>query len=443
MERKTTRPRLVQAMMDIWALPDLRRKIVFTIGILVIFRFMAHVPLPGVDIDALREYFGTSPLFGMLDLFTGGAMQNFSVAALGVYPYITASIIMQLLVPVIPSLQAIAQEGELGKQKINRITHLATIPLAALQGYAMIALLRSQGVTQELVPLGMANIVITMIAGTMFLVWLGELITERGVGNGISIIIFAGIVTDLPAIVGRGISEARTGNPEGLIAYIILILAMVVLIVIFVEAHRRIPVQYARSTFRGGRMYRQSGSTYIPLRVNTAGMIPLIFAIAMMQLPGTISTYFMSPTGQDPNFWNSVYNVFQANTALYNGLYFALVVGFTLFYTMVIFEQMNLPQTLQQQGGFVPGVRPGKATADYLNGIIRRITFGGALYLALVAILPFVGQKIVGIVAQGVTTTQALGVQSTAMLIAVGVALDTMKQLEAQLTMRRYEGFLK
>lgn len=443
MERKTTRPRLVQAMMDIWALPDLRRKILFTIGILVIFRFMAHVPLPGVDLDALREYFGTSPLFGMLDLFTGGAMQNFSVAALGVYPYITASIIMQLLVPVIPSLQAIAQEGELGKQKINRITHLATIPLAALQGYAMIALLRSQGVIQELGPLAMANIVITMIAGTMFLVWLGELITERGVGNGISIIIFAGIVTDLPAIVGRGISEARTGNPEGLMAYIILILAMVVLIVIFVEAHRRIPVQYARSTFRGGRMYRQSGSTYIPLRVNTAGMIPLIFAIAMMQLPGTISTYFMSPTGQDPNFWNSVYNVFQANTALYNGLYFALVVGFTLFYTMVIFEQMNLPQTLQQQGGFIPGVRPGKATADYLNGIIRRITFGGALYLALVAILPFVGQKIVGIVAQEVTTTQALGVQSTAMLIAVGVALDTMKQLEAQLTMRRYEGFLK
>jgi preprotein translocase subunit SecY len=430
-------------MMDIWALPDLRRKILFTIGILVIFRFMAHVPLPGVDLDALREYFGTSPLFGMLDLFTGGAMQNFSVAALGVYPYITASIIMQLLVPVIPSLQAIAQEGELGKQKINRITHLATIPLAALQGYAMIALLRSQGVIQELGPLAMANIVITMIAGTMFLVWLGELITERGVGNGISIIIFAGIVTDLPAIVGRGISEARTGNPEGLIAYIILILAMVVLIVIFVEAHRRIPVQYARSTFRGGRMYRQSGSTYIPLRVNTAGMIPLIFAIAMMQLPGTISTYFMSPTGQDPNFWNSVYNVFQANTALYNGLYFALVVGFTLFYTMVIFEQMNLPQTLQQQGGFIPGVRPGKATADYLNGIIRRITFGGALYLALVATLPFVGQRIVGIVAQGVTTTQALGVQSTAMLIAVGVALDTMKQLEAQLTMRRYEGFLK
>lgn len=434
MERKATRPRLVQAMMDIWALPDLRRRILFTIGILVVFRFMTHVPLPGVDIAKLQEYFATSPLFGMLDLFTGGAMENFSIAALGVYPYITASIIMQLLVPVIPRLQAISQEGELGQQRINRITHIAMIPLAGLQSYAMIALLGSQGVTQEIVPLTMANIVITMIASTMFLVWLGELITERGVGNGISLIIFAGIVTDIPGIVGRGIVAAAGGNPGGLITYVILSLAMIVLIVIFVEAHRRIPVQYARSTFRGGRMYRQSGSTYVPLRVNTAGMIPLIFAIALMQLPGTISTYFMNPAGQDPNFWNTIFDLFQSNTVLYQVLYFALVIGFTLFYTMVIFEQMNLPQTLQRQGGFVPGVRPGKTTADYLNGIIRRITFGGALFLAVVAILPFITQRITGV---------NLLIQSTAMLIAVGVALDTMKQLEAQLTMRRYEGFLK
>jgi preprotein translocase subunit SecY len=434
MERKATRPRLVQAMIDIWALPDLRRRILFTIGILVVFRFMTHVPLPGVDIAKLQQYFAGSPLFGMLDLFTGGAMEKFSVATLGVYPYITASIIMQLLVPVIPSLQALSQEGELGQQRINRITHIATIPLAALQSYAMIALLRSQGVTQELGPLTIVNIIMTMIASTMFLVWLGELITERGVGNGISIIIFAGIVTDIPAIVGRGIVAAVGGNPGGLIAYVILALAMIVLIVVFVEAHRRIPVQYARSTFRSGRMYRQSGSTYIPLRVNTAGMIPLIFAIALMQLPGTIATYFMNAAGQAPNFWNSLYNLFQSNTALYQGLYFLLVIGFTLFYTMVIFEQMNLPQTLQQQGGFIPGVRPGKATADYLNGIIRRITFGGALFLAVVAILPFIAEKATGV---------NLVIRSTALLIAVGVALDTMKQLEAQLTMRRYEGFLK
>jgi preprotein translocase subunit SecY len=433
-ERKTTRPRLVQAMIDIWALPDLRRRILFTIGILVAFRFMTHVPLPGVDITKLQEYFSGSPLFGMLDLFTGGAMKNFSIAALGVYPYITASIIMQLLVPVIPRLQALSQEGESGQQRINRITHIATIPLAALQSYAMIALLGSQGVTQTLVPLTIVNIIITMIASTMFLVWLGELITERGVGNGISIIIFAGIVADIPSIVGRGIVAAVGGNPGGLTAYVIVALAMVVLIVVFVEAHRRIPVQYARSTFRSGRMYRQSGSTYIPLRVNTAGMIPLIFAIALMQLPGTVATYFMNPAGQAPNFWNSVYNLFQSSTALYQGLYFLLVVGFTLFYTMVIFEQMNLPQTLQQQGGFIPGVRPGKTTADYLNGIIRRITFGGALFLAVVAILPFIAEKATGV---------NLVIRSTALLIAVGVALDTMKQLEAQLTMRRYEGFLK
>lgn len=440
MERKTTRPRLVQAMMDIWTLPDLRRRILFTIGMLVVFRFISHVPLPGVNLTNLRAYFGTNSLLGMLNLFTGGAMERFSVAALGVYPYITASIIMQLLVPVIPSLQALSQEGELGQQRINRITHLATIPLAALQSYAMIALLRSQSTqanplfTGSLGPLTIANIIITMIASTMFLVWLGELITERGVGNGISMIIFGGIVTDLPSIVGRGYVVAQGENPGGLIAYIILTLVMILLIVVFIEAHRRIPVQYARSTFRSGRMYRQSGATYIPLRVNTAGMIPLIFAIALMQLPGTIATYFMNPSTAPPNFWNTIYNVFQSSTGIYQVLYFALVIGFTLFYTMVIFEQMNLPQTLQQQGGFIPGVRPGKATADYLNGIIIRITFGGALFLAVVAILPFIAQKI---------STVDLAIRSTAMLIAVGVALDTMKQLEAQLTMRRYEGFLK
>jgi preprotein translocase subunit SecY len=300
----------------------------------------------------------------------------------------------------------------------------------------MIALLRAEGVTIE--PLGaltLASIIITMVAGTVFLVWLGELITERGVGNGISIIIFGGIVAGLPGIVGRGIVEALGGNPGGLIAYIVLTLAVVVLIVMFVEAHRRIPVQYARSTFRSGRVYRQAGSTFIPLRVNIAGMIPLIFALALMQLPGTVATYFMNPVDQDPNFWNTVFNLFRPDTVLYQVLYFALVIGFTLFYTMVIFEQMNLPQTLQQQGGFVPGVRPGKATANYLNGIIRRITFGGALFLAVVAILPFLARVITGV---GV-----LVIESTAILIAVGVALDTMKQLEAQLTMRRYEGFLK
>jgi preprotein translocase subunit SecY len=438
MERRASRPRLMQAMIDMITLPDLRQKILFTLGILVAFRFLTHVPLPGVDVAALQQSFSQNLLLGMLDLFSGGAMTRFSVATLGVYPYITASIIMQLLVPVIPSLQNLSQQGELGQQRINRITHLLTIPMAALQGYGVLILLQSQSTpifTSALGPLAIVNILVTMTAGTMFLVWLGELITERGVGNGISIIIFGGIVAGLPGIVGRAIVAAIGGNPAGLIAYIIITLAMVVLIVVFIEAHRRIPVQYARSTFRGGRMYRQSGSTYIPLRVNTAGMIPLIFAIAVMQLPATIATYFMNPSTEAANIWNTIYNMFQSTTGLYNGLYFLLVIGFTLFYTMVIFEQMNLPQTLQQQGGFIPGVRPGKATTDYLNGIIRRITVGGALFLALVAIIPFIAAR-----ATGITD---LGIRSTAMLIAVGVALDTMKQLEAQLTMRRYEGFLK
>jgi len=421
-------------MMDIWTLPDLRRRIFFTFGILVVFRLMAHVRLPLVEEGVIRDLLEQMPIFGMLNIFTGGAMEKFSIAALGVYPYITASIIMQLLVPVIPGLQALSQQGEIGSQKINRITHLVTIPLAALQGYAWIAFLRSQGFTiQPLEPLAIASAVVTMVAGTMFLVWLGELITERGVGNGISLIIFAGILADIPDIIRGGVVEAAGGNPGGLIAYVTLALVMILVIVIFTEAHRRIPVQYARSTFRSGRLYRQSGSTYIPLRVNTAGMIPLIFALALLQLPATIATYFRNP--QDPNFWNTVYDLFQSDTALYNILYFALVIGFAFFYTMVVFEQMNLPQTLQQQSGFIPGVRPGKATVDYLNGIIKRITFGGALFLALIAIMPFIARQI--------TDVKALVIQSTALLIAVGVALDTMKQLEAQLTMRRYEGFLK
>ena len=435
MQRRTTRPRLVQAMMDALSLPDLRRRILFTLAILVVFRFLTNVPLPGVDVGKLAEFFQGHLLFGMLDLFSGGAMQSFSIIAAGIFPYITSSIVMQLLTPVVPRLQAIAEEGEVGQQKINRITHLLTVPLAAIQAYGMLTILRTQGVTLE--PLGsltIAGIVITMVAGTMFLVWLGELITERGIGNGVSIIIFGGIVAGLPEMVGRGIIVALGGEPGGLIAFVVLSLATLVFIVVFVEAHRRIPVQYARSTFRSGRMYRQSGSTYIPLRVNTAGMIPIIFAIALMQLPATISSFFMGPEGS-PNFWNTVFNVFQANRPFYQVLYFALVVGFAFFYTMVIFEQMNLPQTLQQQGGFVPGVRPGKATADYLSKVIKRITFGGALFLALVAIMPFIAQRITGV--------QELLVQSTAMLIAVGVSLDTMKQLEAQLTMRRYEGFLK
>ena len=435
MQRKQARPALLQAMIDAFSLPDLRRRLLFTLGILVIFRFVAHITMPGVDPEALEEVFGENQFFGMLDIFSGGAMRNFSVVAMGVYPYITASIVMQLLVPVIPRLQALSQEGEAGRNKINVYTHWLTVPLAALQGYGQFVLLSREGIFGDNSPgvLPTVAIILSLVAGTMFLVWLGELITERGIGNGVSIIIFGGILASLPTIVGQG-KIYSSDNLAGLIVFTLLALATVVLIIIFTEAHRRIPVHYSRSVFRGRRMYRQSGATHIPLRVNSAGMIPLIFGMSLVILPGTVASYFTDASG----FWGSAADFFVSwpNQWSYWLVYFLLVVGFAFFYTMVIFEQMNLAETLQKQGGFIPGIRPGRNTATYLSQVMTRITWGGALFLALVAVMPFIAQQAThGVEIQAVT--------STGLLIVVGVALDTMKQLESQLLMRRYEGFLK
>jgi preprotein translocase subunit SecY len=378
------------------------------------------------------------PIFGMLDMFSGGAMRNFSIAAMGVYPYITASIIMTLLVPVIPKLQAISQEGESGRHRINVITHWLTIPLAGLSGYGQLIFLQREGIVSSAAILPTAAIVISMVAGTMFLVWLGERITEYGIGNGISIIIFGGIVAGLPEMIGQGFLARE--NFGGLVAYVLIALVTILIIVIFTEAHRRIPVQYARSVFRGGRMYKQAGSTHIPLRVNTAGMIPLIFAMALVMFPNMIASYFANPAGAEPNFANHIINLFAPNAALplglfYWGLYFILTLAFAFFYTMVIFQQQDLPNVLQRQGGFIPGIRPGKHTKEYLDGVIKHITWAGALFLASVAIIPFFAREI--------TNVQVIQLSSMGMLIVVGVVLDTMKQLEAQLVMRRYEGFIK
>ncbi len=440
--RKEARPGLIQAMIDAFGQADLRWKILLTLGILVVFRFVAHVPVPGADADAMRQLLeqgqGLGPLLGMVNLFSGGAMRQVSVAALGVYPYITALIIMQLLVPVIPRLQAISREGEAGRAKINQYTHWLTVPLAALSAYGNLMLFQGYGIVSNVGLSGpnllpTAAMVLAMTAGTMFLVWLGELITEYGIGNGVSLIIFAGIVCTLPDMIGQG--YLARGNMGGLIIFILFAVAVVVTIVIFTEAHRRIPVQYARSLFRGGRMYRQSGSTHIPMRVNSSGMIPLIFAMALIMFPGVIASFFANQPGQAPNFANSIQNLFATTHWFYWLMFFFLAIGFTFFYSIIIFQQQNLAETLQRQGAFVPGIRPGRATDQFLNRVLTRITWGGALFLGVIAVSPFIIQSI--------TNIQVLVLPAIGLLIVVGVALDTMRQLEAQLLMRRYEGFLK
>ncbi|MEE8194242.1 MAG: SecY family transport protein, partial [Dehalococcoidales bacterium] len=324
--------------------------------------------------------------------------------------------------------------------RINLITHWLVVPLAGLAGYGQLVLLQREGAVATADMLSTVAIILAMIAGTMFLVWLGEQITQFGIGNGISIIIFAGIVSGLPEMVGRGLLAGEQGQLLGLFTFIIIGLATTAVIVIFTEAHRRIPVQYAKSVFRGGRMYRQSGSTHIPMRVNTAGMIPLIFAMALVLFPGIVASYFANPLDADPNFANHIMNIFDPNAAMPLGLFywilfFLMVVGFAFFYTKVIFQQQDLPGTLQRQGGFIPGIRPGKQTASYLNGVINRITWAGALFLAGVAIMPLLARE--------VSNVQVIQLSSFGMLIVVGVVLDTMKQMEAQLVMRRYEGFIK
>ena len=440
MRARQNRPRLLQAMLDAFRLPDLRRRILFTAAMLVVFRLIAHVPLPGVDPVKLAEIFQQNALLGMLDMFSGGAMRNFSVAAMGVYPYITATIIMTLMTPVIPRLQMMSQEGEAGRNKINRISHWMVVPLAGISGYGQLILMQRQGVIASTEALPTVAMVLSMIAGTIFLVWIGELITEYGIGNGISIIIFGGIVAGYWEMIGGGGLAWGGGQEWGVITYVLIALVTILLIVIFTEAHRRIPVQYARTTFRGGRMYRQSGGTHIPLRVNSAGMIPLIFAMSLVLFPGMIASYFANPSGVDPNLANHIQNIFNPNAPMplalfYWGLYFTLVIAFAFFYTMVIFQQQDLPGTLQRQGGFIPGIRPGKNTSSYLNHVITRITAVGALFLASVAIIPFLARE--------VSDVQVIQLSSMGLLIVVGVVLDTMKQMEAQLTMRRYEGFIK
>ncbi len=431
-------PRLIQAAIDAFSLPDLRAKILFTLAILALYRFVSHIPIPGINTVQLQELFENNQLLGFLDLFSGGALSRMSIVALGVFPYITASIVMQLLTPVIPTLQQLSREGEAGRVKINRIVHWLTVPIAVAQGFGQLILLQQSNVLTNVGFTGPALLptlaaIISMTAGTMFLVWLGEMITERGIGNGISLIIFAGIVAGFPGLITQGFLDRQ--DVLGIGFFVIIGVLIIALIVLFNEAHRRIPVQYGRSIFRGGRMYRQSGATYIPLRINSAGMIPLIFAFSIVILPGTVATYFATSTGVLGDVARFFADLFNPTSAIYWVFVFLLVVIFTFFYTLVVFQQQNLAENLQRNGGFVLGIRPGRPTQEYLNHVIVRITTGGALFLGFVAIVPYLASL--------VTNVQAIQLSSTSLLIMVGVGLDTLRQLEAQLLMRNYEGFLR
>ncbi len=427
---------MIEAMRNAFRLPDLRRRLLFTLGILAIYRLVAHVPVPGVDQAVLKQVFEANPLIGMLDLFSGGALANFSVMAMGVYPYITSSIIMQLLVPIIPQLEALAKEGEQGQQKINLYTNLLTVPLALLQAWGQSTLLARAGVLPHF-GFNAANwlpttaTIVALTAGTIFAMWLGELISEEGVGNGVSLIIFGGIVARVPTRLGQMI---QAGNYTGVIVFLLLTVITVGAIVFVQEGQRRIPVQYARRV-RGRKVYGGQ-ATYVPLRVNAAGMIPIIFAQSLLLFPGTVASYLAQANNTFiANLALSIQRILDPAGWFYWFLYFWLVVGFTYFYTDVIFRQQNLAETLQKQGGFIPGIRPGKRTEEYLNKVMSRITFVGAFFLAIVAILPFF--------VRGVTETNVMLITSAGLLIVVGVVLDTMKQIEAQLLMRHYEGFIR
>ena len=431
-------------------LPDLRRKILFTVFILVIYQFAAHVSVPGVDRDVLEQVFsGTAGgAANVLDLLSGGAVRNFSIIANGVYPYITASIILQLLVPIVPRLEAIAKEPG-GQDKINQWTYYLAIPMGMLQSIGQINIFQAsvsggnliEGFGSDL--LVTASVVLTMTAGTMFAIWLGELITEQGIGNGISVIIFAGIVSQAPS----GLYNLlQTNFVFNLVSFIVLTFVTVIAIVIINEGVRRIPVQYGKRV-RGRKQYG-GGSTHIPLRVNTAGMIPLIFAQSIITFPAILGSFL--PEGSVRTWMTT--NLGGATGLWYWVAFFVLVVGFTYFYTSVMVQNQNLADNLQRNGGFIPGIRPGKRTQTYINTVVNRITLVGALFLGTIAILPGFMQIIISLVlgsaaaaaaGQNFSTNPANVIGPSGLIIVVGVVIDTMRQLEAQLMMRNYSGFLR
>ena len=413
--------------------PEIRRKILFTLAVFLAFRFFAHVPVAGVNLVQLKNLFASNQFLGLLDIFSGGTLANFSIMALGLNPYINASIIIQLLTMVFPKLEELQKEGDSGRKKINQYTRFLTIPLAVLQAVGMYALLKSQGIIAVLSPLGFISFILTMTAGTMLLVWLGEVISERGVGNGISLLIFAGIVGRFPVVIGQTLTTTTTETSLNLLFFVGLGLLVIAGIIIVNEATRQITVHYAKR-MRGGSL---SGgqATHLPLRLNQAGVIPIIFAVSLVLLPSLLANFLRTSTNPLLSGIAQTVNVWFAPTgAAYNILYFLLVVAFTFFYTAVIFNPKKISEEIQKYGGFIPGIRPGVPTSKYLNYILTRITLVGAVFLGLIAILPEIARAATGV--------QTLLLGGTSILIVISVVLDTFKSIEASLVMRNYDSFV-
>lgn len=411
---------------------DLRKKTLIVLGLFLVFRFLAHVPVSGVNINQLKALFDQNQFLGLINLLGGGTLSNFSVLAVGIGPYIYASIVMQLATQIYPKLEELQKEGEYGRQKINQYTRYITIPLAILQSVGMYALLRSQGLIAELNPFYLVTFIATLVAGTMIILWIGELISEQNIGNGISLIIFAGIVGTLPTGIGQVLLSA---TPDQLINYGLIGvsgLAIVAAIVFVTEAVRKVPVIYARR-IRGGKS-ESAQQTFLPLRLNSAGVVPIIFAISLVLLPSLLANYFLASRNEMLSSVGQFLAVNFATTSIaYNVVYFLMVFGFTYFYTAIVINPQKVSEDIQEGGGFIPGIRPGKPTANYINFIVTRITLFGGLFLGLVAVLPNILQSLTGI--------QALLVGGTSVLIVVSVVIETVKIFQTQLVTRSYERF--
>jgi len=408
---------------------DLRKKFLFLFAFLAIFRLMAAIPIPGIDAEKLKQFFASSQLFGLLNIFSGGGLENLSIVMLGVGPYITASIIMQLFTMIFPQLKEMYQEeGDAGRQKFNQYSRLLTPPLALIQGFGLLSILERQGIFQFTMFERIASLII-VTAGSIFLMWIGELISEYSIGNGVSILIFAGIVARFPSDLRQTFLAYDPSQLPTLISFLVIALITVAAVVVISEGERPIPVYYAKRV-RGMKMYGGS-TTYLPLRVNQAGVIPIIFALSILLLPQMVANFFSASANIILRTVSSWIIDFLASNWYYAGAYFILVFIFTYFYTAVTFDPEAISSNLQKSGAFVPGIRPGRNTSEFLYKIVSRITFVGALFLGIIAVLPLVLQATSGI------TTLAVG--GTALLIVVSVVLETAKQIEGQLSLRTYE----